>query len=449
MIIRRKSRNGERGQVLILCAISLVVLLLFIGLAVDFGMAYVTKARLGKAADAAALTGARYSAQPAYADLATSSFAMNYGPGAPVPTITSSTDANGNTLIGVTATATMNTSFLGLAGVSSLPVSSTAQSKAARVEMTLVLDRSGSMGSDGGSANLPAAVQTFIGYFDDKHDSVALVSFATTASTDVAMVPNVAGNFQQKIISIASGLAPGGHTFSDAALQLAFTQEMQPTTGNVSKVVVFFTDGGANTIQNTLACSGPTGPGGPDMLKSGVWNFGGDDPPSTDVNFMDPNTGVDSSCTLNGGKSCCSVPGTTLPGTFLSASQGGTRAPAWDKNGPLTTPWTQNSLPAPVQVRITNQNVQADAIYRAIGDANAMRAQGITVYVIGLGSAPNAILDKPFLCQVANDPGPECAMYFKYDPKALQGVMQWAPTGADLGPAFQAIATVIRLRLTQ
>ena len=48
MLISRKYRKGERGQVLILCAICLVVLLLFVGLAIDFGMAYVTKARLEK-----------------------------------------------------------------------------------------------------------------------------------------------------------------------------------------------------------------------------------------------------------------------------------------------------------------------------------------------------------------------------------------------------------------
>ena len=58
-----EKRQGERGQVLILCALCLTVLLLFVGLAIDFGLAYVTKANLGKGVDAAALTAARYSAQ--------------------------------------------------------------------------------------------------------------------------------------------------------------------------------------------------------------------------------------------------------------------------------------------------------------------------------------------------------------------------------------------------
>ena len=57
MSIGRRYRKQERGQILILCAICLIVLLLFVGLAIDFGLAYVTKARLGKAVDAAALTG--------------------------------------------------------------------------------------------------------------------------------------------------------------------------------------------------------------------------------------------------------------------------------------------------------------------------------------------------------------------------------------------------------
>ena len=81
MIISSNSRKTERGQVLILCALCMTVLLLFVGLAIDFGMAYVTRAQIGKAADAAALTAARYSAQGTVKAeaLAKSAFALNYG----------------------------------------------------------------------------------------------------------------------------------------------------------------------------------------------------------------------------------------------------------------------------------------------------------------------------------------------------------------------------------
>ena len=61
-----------------------------------------------------------------------------------VVNITYSFDPNNNTLVNVTATAKINTSFIGLLpAFKTLNVSATAQGKAARVEMTLVLDRSG------------------------------------------------------------------------------------------------------------------------------------------------------------------------------------------------------------------------------------------------------------------------------------------------------------------
>ncbi len=434
MITRRNVRKAERGQVLIMCAVSMLVLLLFVGFAIDFGVAYVTKAQLGKASDAAALVAARYSAQGATKAeaMAQSAFAMNYNSSsldytaAPTVTVTRSTDTGGDTVFTVNTSATTKTFFTGLLpGFATMNVVNSAQSVAARVEMTIVLDRSGSMSSDGGSTNLPTAVSDFITYFDDTYDSVALVTFATYPTTVMTMRT---GNFQALVTQDASSINWGGNTYSDGALQQAFTQEMQPVTGNVKKVVVFFTDGGANMIENSLAC------GTPSRLTSGTWNIGGQDPPSTDVGFMNPTTGADSGCYINE-SICC-----TNPGTFPSASQGSTVAPAWTAAGPVVTPWNTTGP----QVPITYANVQADALYRAIGDANAMRAQGITVYSIGLGSAP-APADPTFLCQVANDSS--CSP--TYNPNLPTGVMEYAPTGADLAPAFQQIASIIRLRLTQ
>jgi Flp pilus assembly protein TadG len=412
----------------------LVILLLFVGLAIDFGMAFVTKARLGKAADAAALTGARYSAQgvePA-TTMAQSAFAMNYGGLTAPPAVAFSTDANGNTLVNVTASTSINTSFIRLLpGYSTLNVTSVAQSMARRVEMTIVLDNSGSMATDGGKQNLPTAVEDFIKYFDDQYDSVALVTFSTLATN---VFPMTQGNFQSSIIYAAKHMKFTGHTFSDAALQFAFTQELQPVTGNLSKVVVFFTDGGANTIQNSLTC------GANSKLASQIWNFGGDDPNGpgqtpapTAVGFMDPTTGTDQKCSMSD-TNCCS--GATFPSAALNKSV----VPAWSKTGAATTPWSTGAI----QVPLTYSYVQNDALYRAVGDAIGMRRQGITVYSIGLGSAPSPA-DPQFLCQIANDPS--CSS--TYDPTLPAGVYVGAATGGDLDAAFQTIATIIRLRLTQ
>jgi Flp pilus assembly protein TadG len=54
---RWSGREGERGQILILFAVFLTVLVLFMGLGIDLGFAYITKAQLSKAVDAAALAG--------------------------------------------------------------------------------------------------------------------------------------------------------------------------------------------------------------------------------------------------------------------------------------------------------------------------------------------------------------------------------------------------------
>ncbi len=54
---RHKSTSNERGQTLPMYALFLIIMLLFAGLAVDLGYAYVTRANISKAADAAALSG--------------------------------------------------------------------------------------------------------------------------------------------------------------------------------------------------------------------------------------------------------------------------------------------------------------------------------------------------------------------------------------------------------
>jgi Flp pilus assembly protein TadG len=85
----------ERGQILIILALVLPVLILFVGLAIDGGMAYITKAKLSKAVDAACLTGMKNLAQgqSTATSLATHIFNANYGANPPMPTITFPTDA--------------------------------------------------------------------------------------------------------------------------------------------------------------------------------------------------------------------------------------------------------------------------------------------------------------------------------------------------------------------
>lgn len=162
-LIHRRNRTQERGQITVLLAISLTVLLLFMALAIDVGFAYVTKAKLSKAVDAACLTAMRNLAQghTTAGNLAVESFNANYrasGLDATAPSITVgfTTDAYGQTLVNVSATATTRTFFMRiLPQFQTFSVSDSAQATRGKLVMTLVLDRSGSMSSNGGSKALP------------------------------------------------------------------------------------------------------------------------------------------------------------------------------------------------------------------------------------------------------------------------------------------------------
>src|SRR5208282_751510 len=99
----------EDGQTLLMFVLFMLVLFAFVGLAVDLGFAYITRAKLSKAVDAAALTGIRNLSQgTAQASLvASNAFFANYGTSGrdvapPSLTINFST-ISGNTVLDVSA----------------------------------------------------------------------------------------------------------------------------------------------------------------------------------------------------------------------------------------------------------------------------------------------------------------------------------------------------------
>ncbi len=446
----RKHRKRERGQVLVLCAICLIVLLLFVGLAIDFGLAYVTKASLGKAVDAAVLIAAKNTGAPGGpAPIAKSAFFMNYGTSSrdtstPVVTVCNNvpcpTNALGDTLITVTATSTIQTYFIGLLpSFRTLNVSASAQAQYARVEMTIVIDRTGSMASNAPGTSLGDAITSFVGYFDDTYDSVAMISFANDQTIDF---PMTTGNFKASIGTAAANYRNRfrGATFSDGALQLAHTVDstVLPIVGNVVHVVVFFTDGDANTVEGPLTCTGSGN------VKSGTWTFGGFDDGST-VGFMTSDQSyyqTASNCPDNNSRySDVFYPLNNNPYDACNTQAGGSGA----CNGLFTTL-------AGTQQTLTWTHVNADALNRAVADANAMRAATppTIVYAVGLNGT-SGVLHPLFLCQIANDPSAYCAGlgYTATTPQLTQGIFALASDSSQLQAAFQQIASDIRLRLLQ
>ena len=252
-----RAMKGEQGQILVVLAIGGLVLILFMGLAVDGGMAYITKAKLSKAVDAACLTGMKAlpQGQPTATTLATHIFNANYGPNPPVPTITFPVDPrNGDQQVSVTATANVPT-FFAQHFFQFWHVSDTATATRGKLVMSLILDRSGSMSSNGGGTALKAAVPPFVNDWNNAKDELAMVSFASHARVDFHM----ATNFQSPINTAVAGLSFVGGTFGTGGtyvsakgppLALADNEigSVPILPGqNVTRVAFYFTDGLMNT----------------------------------------------------------------------------------------------------------------------------------------------------------------------------------------------------------
>ncbi len=304
-------------------------------------------------------------------------------------------------------TASTNTIRLGYTDTTAAAVSQrfykVRTTRRATVIMTLVLDRSGSMnpgnGTTGGGAYLPGAVTSFLTNFNDAIDQAAMVSFATTATADVPMKQP----FNSTISAAANNLIWCGGTFSQGGLTNALVQENSvfvPPGQNAIKVVVFFTDGLANIVQDALSCPTPT-----------PWNFGGVDFGSG-VFFFSTNA-PDTCAGQNNG---CYI----LDGGIPSSC--GCNAIGFHSN--------QYN----VMESFTRANVTAEAQYRTIQVAQQMQAGGIFVYSIGLGSG----VDTNFLAQIANATNSPT-----YNPALPTGRVVMAATATNLKAAFQQIASQI------
>lgn len=423
-----KSRRFKSGQVMALFVVMIPVLLCFTGLAVDLGRAYITKTTLSKAVDAAALAAMNNLnlGQSEALTIAQSAFNANFGSNPPAVSIAYSTDSNNNMLVNVSAATSINTIFIGLlSGVKVMNVSSSAQATRNPLVMSLVLDQSYSMTQNGGEQALPPAVKSFIAQFDDSQDHVADINFATIASVPVAMAQPFISKIEQSVNSMQFGSGPDGQrTNSYAGMEDAQTQiSGAPISGpNVRKVVVFFTDGWSNILQDNLTCATGKGAQPTAMLYCGC------DPGDYSLNlcsgvfFFDPTTGTQEACSAFGADGSSPTSGTVNSTAAFPSQQTG---------GSVTL------FPATVTGMT---NCATDADYRTVQLANAMRKQNIVVYSIGLGNAIN----QPFLQQVANDPASST-----YDSTQPVGEAVFAPNSSQLQAVFNVIAAKILLRLTQ
>ncbi len=184
-------RSDRKGAVALFLAVAVIPLVGIVGIATDAARGYLVKSRLGQALDAAGLAGGRdiFSAQ--LGDNIDMYFDANSPPGfmnASVQGPDYSVDES-NEFLTVTATATVQTTFMRLFGYDSISVSAeTVIKRVTRgMELVLVMDNTGSMRSSGKMDAMKQAATDMMDILYGSRETiddfwVALVPYAATVN---------------------------------------------------------------------------------------------------------------------------------------------------------------------------------------------------------------------------------------------------------------------------
>ena len=385
-----------------LVAAGMVFMLGMTGLAVDSGRGYLTRLRLVRAVDAAALTGARTlrSGETVAREQATATaYANGVGPtlGGATLAMRVDTDEKGESTFEVSATQRMPTILMRLLGINHVNVRATSVAAVPPVDLILVIDQSGSLGTVGAWDDLQAAAKEFILNFDDDLDQLGLVSFQTRAANRF----QIAHGFRISIESRIDGMSSAGWTNYGEGLRLAHEQITSPDVRERSaKVVVFFTDG------RPTAFRGPIG--GQDRIMATSQEL---PPNSLGGYYNNPDA---------------------LPIDGFTSATG-------CRNVTYCSTWSEQAAPQPTA---------SDALNHDLGRqmASQIRGEGVLLYTIGLGnttySDPAFQPNQAFLQELANVDG-------STNSSQPAGKSYYAPSASQLRNVFNQVAADLMVRLAR
>ena len=420
-------------------ALCLTLLAGTVGLALDSGRAYLVRARLSAAVDAASLAAARAvsrgedaAARNAAALAAAGrAFRANYPDG-----YLGSTPAlhppgvrleAGRVVVDTSATASMPVGLTAVMGLTRLDIEAAAQAVRRDLDLALVLDASTSLAP--AAQPVRDAAAQFLERFDPDTDRVALLRFAYGAVVDAPIRTQARGFDRPALRAQVRALQFNGYTNSAEGLWQGRAQlnSIAPAQRSTLRVMVFFSDGVPTAFASRFGVTAPAGCDGVGVLVSdidgvtvrGLWR----------VDRQDE----------------------ALPGCdAVTLAQGA--LPALYDAHPVTPPIAvSGGGPRPVTSEASWTNVNRAARNLAEVMAARARADGIHVYTIGLGPELEArggadhetgsellrcmanSVDAPVLCRVRGQPtGAHCH----------------AASAEDLKPCFAVLGAEI-LRLTR
>jgi Flp pilus assembly protein TadG len=429
--------DNKKGQVLVIVAIIIIVLMGIAALAIDFGRAYGVKAKLNAAVDVAAISAGRVVGKGAarVKSQAQEVFSANYPAGLLGSTVsdpeTSAThNADGSWTIVVTASAQLPTSFAAVIGRKDLDVRASGTVTVRTLDMMVVLDTSTTLNNPTGTPDLlKTAARKFITRFDPDSDRIGLVHYASGAITDVPITATKGYN-ADTIDRAISHLDVSGCTASGDAMRVAKAQldAIPEDLRNSLRVIVLFTDGAPNTIAGKFLSGGGTA-----NLYSDWENMSG---PATDlyrtsqqfeyVGYFGGNT----------------LPDTDYTGTVNLRS---------DLNPP-----TRTFIPSgtPIQNTKCNVNRAARSMLENVAHAARSESDPIRIFTIGLGywlttqevqgcGYDSRESGENILRRMANVEGVDT-----YNKSQHSGMYIYAKDATQLNAAFQRVANQI-LRLSK
>ena len=435
----RRFLCNQKGSIIVIFALTLIVLVGFAALGIEAGRWYLTRAELSKAVDAAALAGAaNISNQTINLVALAQDFGMeNFQPGylgTPVTgdssvAFTAAIQESGK--LSVTGRTSSAAILARTFGMDQVVIGAAGIAQKNRVEIVMVLDRSGSMlGTP--LADLKNAAKGFLDYYQDTQDEdkIGLVSFATGVRVDYQLNHNFITPIQNAINALsATGATNAEDALSQAGAALADQTPVTPAN-RVQQYIVFFTDGRPTALRSTfvrngtnydaVVCSTGNCDSNSDNMYSQMGYPGNESWYNTSTLGPDP---------TGDGRTT----GTTLCRT-------GGRNPA----GYINTRWGSfSTYPVPGMgaeaypaycsisgTRLNGRNgyICATARQMAIDHAGALKARWVKIYAIGLGNA-----DSAFLSTVASG----------------SDYVSIAPDSSELESIFRKIAKDIKLRLVQ
>ena len=452
---RFHSPRRQRGAIAIMVAVSMVMLLAVVGLAVDAGLAYMVKARLNAAVDSAALAGARAvtvgsnqaaqtaSAQANAAQFFAANIPANYLLSKPALLSTNVTFNGGTATIDVRAEAPMPVSIMQVLGFKSLDPVAYAQTIRKDLDMMLVVDTSGSLSAS--ATAVRAAATTFLNQFNVTQDRVGLVHFASGVQIDNP-IPLVTRGFDRTtMLANVAALNFGGTTSSVEGMWNARNQlnAILPVNRSSMRVIVFFSDGaptgftGYFTFADQSASKGcpATTRGALDATLAGLY-----------VPTVSASTKTTTGCTVSSSTITTMIP--NLPAYYN----------AYD-NLNLFPIVTATTAAHPVASSLTSSTVAARYIDRASRNlteavASKARDEGAIIFTLGLGAS---LLAKSVNDSTNTDTGQDILKCLAnvtdslarcYNPAQPVGMYCYAATTADLTPCFSRLASAI-LRISK